>query len=110
MNQRKEEDVLVLNERRDTSGAKIAALIVFVWMLLGVLAFITSLVCFAYDGSFMQNWVGFLTALILGPFYWIYYAYVGGSYCKSGGNRQQLIRQIKQFSKKRFAKKGKKKA
>lgn len=91
MNQQKEEEVVVFAEPSSTS--KIAVVIVFVWALLGFLAFITSLVCFAYDGSFMQNWVGFLTAIVMGPFYWIFYAYSDG-YCTSGNRRQQVQKQI----------------
>ena len=91
MNQQKEEEVVMFAEPSSTS--KIAVVIVFVWALLGVLGFITSLVCFAYDGSFMQNWVGFLTAIVMGPFYWIFYAYSDG-YCTSGSRRQQVQKQI----------------
>ena len=88
MNQQKEEEVVVFAGPSSTS--KIAVVIMFIWALLGILAFITSLVCFAYDGSFMQNWVGFLTAIIMGPFYWIFYAYSDG-YCASGSSRRQQV-------------------
>lgn len=106
MNQQKEEEVVVFSEPSSTS--KTAMLILFIWALLGVLAFITSLVCFAYDGSFMQNWVGFLTAIVLGPFYWIFYAYSDG-YCTSGNRRQQVQRQVLKRVKQVKRKLGKKK-
>lgn len=110
MNQQKEEEVVVFAEPSSTS--KVAAIIVFIWALLGILAFITSLVCFAYDGSFMQNWVGFLTAIVLGPFYWIFYAYSDG-YCKSGSRKQQIqgqiLKKVKQV-KRKLGKKLQKKA
>lgn len=94
MNQRRNEDEMVLTEQRKPPNAPmtIAVFVVFVWMLLGVVAFITSLICFAYNGgSFMQNWVGFITALVLGPFYWIYYTYAGTSYCTSAKKQQTVL-------------------
>jgi len=110
MNQQQEELVVVGEKKKDNTST-IAAIIIFIWMLLGLLAFVTSIVCFAYDGSFMQNWVGFLTAVVLGPFYWIFFTYSDG-YCKSGGKQQlqKKLKQVKQFTKKSFGKKGKKKA
>ena len=105
MNQQKEEEIVAFAEPSSTS--KIAVVIVFVWALLGFLAFITSLVCFAYDGSFMQNWVGFLTAIVMGPFYWIFYAYSDG-YCTSGNRRQQVQKQILKGVKQAKRKLGKK--
>ena len=89
MNRQKEEEIVFTEPSRTTSG--FAAIVIIVWALLGILAFIFSLVCFAYDGSFLQNWVGFLTAIVLGPFYWIFYTYSDG-YCTSGGRRQQQIK------------------
>jgi hypothetical protein len=52
-----------------------------VWIVLGVAAFIMSLVCFSKSGSKGgQNVIGLLLAMFLGPFYWLYYI-GGGSYC-----------------------------
>lgn len=109
MNQQQEE--LVVTGEKKSTASTVATVIIFIWMLLGLLAFVTSIVCFAYDGSFMQNWVGFLTAIVLGPFYWIFFTYSDG-YCKSGAKQQlqSRIKQVKQFTKKSFGKKGKKKA
>ena len=54
-----------------------------VWGVLGVGAFIMSLVCFAKEGSTTgQKVIGLLLAFFLGPLYWFYYA-GSGSYCKS---------------------------
>jgi hypothetical protein len=53
------------------------------WAVLGVAAFIMSLVCFSKKGTTSgQKVIGLLLAVFLGPFYWIYYA-GSGSYCKS---------------------------
>ena len=52
-----------------------------VWMLIGVAAFIMSLVCLSKKGSKSgQNVIGLLLAIFLGPFYWLYYIW-GDSYC-----------------------------
>lgn len=104
MNQKEEEIVLI--QQQKSNASVFAAIIVFIWMMLGLLGFITSLVCFAYEGSFMQNWVGFLTSIVLGPLYWIYFLYAGGSYCKSNGNFQKTVNQ---FVRKPFATKKSKK-
>lgn len=99
MNQKEEE--LVLVQQQKSNAGTFAAIIIFIWMMLGVLGFVTSLVCFAYEGSFMQNWVGFLTSVVLGPLYWIYFLYAGDSYCKSNG-KSQLQKTVRQLTKKSF--------
>lgn len=99
------EEIVMMKDQKNTASS-FAALIVFIWMMLGVLGFVTSIVCFAYDGGFMQNWVGFLTSVVLGPFYWLYFFYAGETYCKSTGRgsarRQQIQKKISQFAKKSF--------
>lgn len=93
MNQNEE---IVIQEKK-TPPSTIALIVLFIWALLGLLGFATSLVCFAYDGTFMQNWVGFLTSMVLGPFYWIYFIYSEPSYCSKSGGRKQVFQ--KKFSK-----------
>lgn len=45
-----------------------------VWMVLGVAAFVMSLVCLSKNGSKRgENVIGLLLALLLGPLYWFYY-------------------------------------
>jgi uncharacterized membrane protein (DUF106 family) len=87
MNQSNNEELVLVQKQKNTAGT-VATIVVFIWMMLGVLGFITSLVCFAYAGSFQQNWTGFLTAIVAGPLYWIYFLYAGDSYCKSQGKSQ----------------------
>jgi hypothetical protein len=55
--------------------------LVVVWALAGFAAFVMSLVCFGRSGSIAQHIVGLLLALIVGPFYWIYFA-ASNTYCK----------------------------
>ena len=104
MNQQED---LVLVERQKNNASTFAVLIVFIWMMIGVLGFIMSLVCFAYDGTFMENWIGFLTSLVAGPLYWIYFFYASPTYCKSSTKMQlqKKLNGLKNFTKKTFAKK-----
>lgn len=77
-----EELVLIEDEnKKATRGDGVIAFLVILWVLMGILGFFTSIFCFAYNGSFMQNWIGLLTAVTLGPFYWIYFAFAGDQYC-----------------------------
>jgi len=99
------QDALVYVGQDQPKVSTLVVLLMLVWGILGVLGFFFSLVCFSYSGSFMQNWVGFLTAIVLGPFYWIYYAFAGPSYCSSGKKQQQ--QQLRRFQTKK-SKKGKK--
>ena len=62
-----------------------------IWSLIGIIAFILSLVCFGYSGTFGQKILGLVFSLVFGPFYFLYY-YFSGSYCKSnsvGGKRRR---------------------
>ena len=57
--------------------------LVFLWIVLGIVAFFMSLYCFSKTGATTgQNVIGLLLAMFLGPLYWFYYAW-GGSYCTS---------------------------
>jgi len=44
------------------------------WSVVGLIAFIYSLVCFGKSGSLGQNILGVVLAVLFGPFYFIYYA------------------------------------
>lgn len=60
----------------------IVALIVLVWIIAGIFAFIMSILCFGSSGTIGQQVVGLLIAIFFGPFYWLYYIAVK-SYCRS---------------------------
>lgn len=64
------------------SGATAVFIFVIIWSLLGFIAFIMSIVCFWRSGTFGQHIIGFLIALMFGPFYWFYYKFASG-YCIS---------------------------
>lgn len=98
MNQYKEEELVAGSppESRITHNFILTVIMFvwFVWGLMWIMAWIFGLWCFAYNGTFMQNWVGLLTAILMGPFYWIYYVYTDG-YCVSGSRKQQVQSQIR---------------
>jgi hypothetical protein len=65
-------------------GASFAKALVFfllLWFILGLIAFVYSLVCFGKSGSLLEKIIGFLLALFFGPFYWVYYA-ANSNYCR----------------------------
>lgn len=81
-------------EKGDTS-AKFWLFFIGVWALVGILGFITSLVCFFYDGTTTDKFVGLLTSIVLGPIYWFFYAF-SDHYCTSSekqtaGQQQQSV-------------------
>ena len=55
-------------------------IIIWIWIIAGILGFIASLVCFGYNGSISDKFLGVLMVLILGPFYWLYYLF-NSNYC-----------------------------
>jgi hypothetical protein len=68
------------------SGAKMSTgmmAFVLIWALAGLAALLMSIYC-TYstqeEGNPNQNLMGFMLAILLGPFYWIYYYYARG-YC-----------------------------
>ena len=50
-------------------------ILVWIWFIAGLLAFITSLVCFGFNGSVSDKFLGLATALTIGPFYWFYFIF-----------------------------------
>ena len=51
------------------------------WVVFGLAAFFMSLVCFGFSGSVSEKIFGVLAAIIMGPFFWIYY-FSDAGYCK----------------------------
>lgn len=62
-------------------GNTLVLLFLFFWMILGLAAFITSIVCFGRSGSTAEKIIGLLLAIFFGPFYFLFYAFNGG-YCR----------------------------
>jgi len=73
-------------ERRNTTSSGIGLLALFIalfiltWVIAGLLAFIMSLICFAYTSSMSDKFLGLIVALSIGPFYWLYYIF-NSNYC-----------------------------
>lgn len=66
-------------------GTALISLFTIAWIVLGISAFIMSLVCFGRSGSLPHQVIGFILAVLVGPFYWIYFMVVQ-SYCKKRPN------------------------
>lgn len=59
----------------------IIGFIYLIWLFTGVLAFITSLICFAFHGTISDKFLGLIVALVIGPFYWLYFIFNNTGYC-----------------------------
>jgi len=55
-------------------------ILIWIWVISGLLAFIVSLVCFGFNGSIADKFLGLLIVLAVGPFYWLYFIY-NNNYC-----------------------------
>ena len=65
-----------------TKGKGIVALVlVTVWVLAGISAFVYSLYCFTKSGTTAEKILGLILAMIAGPFYFIYVA-MYKAYCR----------------------------
>ena len=75
-----------INVNTDGVFKLVGGMLIFVviWAVLGVGAFVMSLVCFSKKGTAngSSNVIGLLLAIFLGPFYWLYY-FGSGTYCKT---------------------------
>jgi hypothetical protein len=61
-------------------GSILLLIVMLIWMISGGIAFIMSIVCFFYDSSINDKVIGLLLAILVGPFYWLYYIY-NSTYC-----------------------------
>ena len=61
-------------------GGILIFLIVFIWMISGVLGFIMAIICLFYNSPMEEKIIGLLASIILGPFFWLYYIY-SNTYC-----------------------------
>jgi len=56
-------------------------IILLMWILFGVIAFLMSLVCFGRSGTLLEKIIGLLLAIFFGPLYFIFYIF-NSSYCR----------------------------
>ena len=62
--------------RKHLSGISLKTYIIVgasIWAVTGIFGFIMSLICFGRSGNRAQHVLGVILALLLGPFYWIYF-------------------------------------
>lgn len=50
-------------------------IIIILWCVIGLLAFISSIICMFYNSSVGDKIAGLIIALFLGPFYFLFYIY-----------------------------------
>jgi hypothetical protein len=62
------------------AGNTLIGLIVLVWIVFGFAGFVMSLWCLGFSGNVGQKIGGMFFAIILGPFYWLYF-YSVPAYC-----------------------------
>ena len=60
---------------------QIFGLFTFVWVMIGLIAFVWSIYCFGKAGTIFQKFVGIILSMFLGPLFFFYYRY-SPTYCK----------------------------
>ena len=72
----------LLDTARDTKNVLLAlAVVAIAWVVLGISALIQAGTCFGSNSTLAEKVVGLLLAVLLGPFYWIYFK-TSTTYCK----------------------------
>ncbi len=83
-----EKNVSITNEKNtistmsqtSTNGLYIVLILLIVWIILGIVGLITSIVCFGFSGTTVEKVLGVVIAMVLGPFYWLFF-YFNKNYC-----------------------------
>lgn len=60
---------------------QIFGLFLFIWIVVGLAAFVWSLYCFGKTGSMLQKLIGLIMAVFFGPLFFILYKF-SPTYCK----------------------------
>ena len=68
-------------DRETQITVQIFGLITFVWVMIGLVAFLWSIYCFGKTGTIFQKFVGIIMAMFMGPLFFFYYRY-SPTYCK----------------------------
>jgi hypothetical protein len=72
------------NETKDgdeTATIQVFGLFMFVWIVLGLAAFVWSLYCFGKSGTIFQKCLGLVMAIFFGPLFFLLYKF-SPTYCK----------------------------
>ena len=75
--------MIYINEQENNPLPKsliILYIFALLWGLLGLIAFIMSLICFGRSGTLIEKIIGLLLAIFFGPFYFIFYMF-NKNYC-----------------------------
>lgn len=82
----KEQQKNVIEEEKNNKSTIatiiIVTLLILAWFIIGVIAFIWSIVCFGKSGTTVDHIIGVLLAMFFGPFYFIYYG-LKKNYCRT---------------------------
>jgi len=73
-----------LNEQENNPLLKsviVLYIFILVWGLIGLIAFIMSLICFGRSGTLIEKIIGLLLAIFFGPLYFIFYIF-NKNYCR----------------------------
>jgi len=75
--------ILIYSNMSDDKSAtvQIVGLFMFVWITLGISAFVWSIYCFGKSGSMFQKFIGLVMAFFFGPLFFLMYKY-SPTYCK----------------------------
>jgi len=70
----------IINNSSFTIGI-LLGILWLIWFFTGALAFLTSLICFAFNGTITDKFLGLIVAMAIGPFYWLYFIFNNTGYC-----------------------------
>jgi hypothetical protein len=65
----------------ETTTVQVFGIFMFVWITLGLSAFVWSIYCFGKTGSMLQKFIGLLMAVFFGPLFFLMYKF-SPTYCK----------------------------
>jgi hypothetical protein len=68
-------------QTNENTTIQIFGLFMFVWIVLGLTAFVWSIFCFGKTGTMFQKVLGFVMAMFFGPMFFVLYKF-SPTYCK----------------------------
>ena len=68
-------------QTNENTTIQIFGLFMFVWIVLGLSAFVWSIFCFGKTGTMFQKVLGFVMAMFFGPMFFVLYKF-SPTYCK----------------------------
>ena len=74
-------DTIIIKHDSEDKMVLYYLIFIIIWIIIGFIAFITSLVCFGRSGTIAEKIIGLLLAIFFGPFYFLFYGFNEG-YCR----------------------------